>query len=239
MQPIQTRYKKCFFRSRLEARWAVFFDAIGIPWEYEKEGYKLSDGTWYLPDFWLPSMSCFFEVKGQAPTDAERDRAFLLSEEAKQLVVIASGVMNVESLKYNGRDFGEWPVSGFNIEAFGGKPWSMWSAPAFDFWMWNWILSTDLPPFISHTFGSEYIGIEDSENRRKILVELDIRYYALKYQKDHPRYRWGRYEKRVYWADTANGIPIFSLEPADPHGRLSSAYEAARSARFEHSTIAV
>lgn len=30
--PIQTRYAGCLFRSRLEARWAVFFDHLGIRW---------------------------------------------------------------------------------------------------------------------------------------------------------------------------------------------------------------
>jgi hypothetical protein len=30
------------YRSRLEARWAVFFDRLGIPYEYEKEGYDFS-----------------------------------------------------------------------------------------------------------------------------------------------------------------------------------------------------
>jgi hypothetical protein len=49
--PIETRYAGCLFRSRLEARWAVFFDKLGVPWEYEPEGYKLEDGRWYLPDF--------------------------------------------------------------------------------------------------------------------------------------------------------------------------------------------
>lgn len=51
---IETEYKGYRFRSRLEARWAVFFDALGIQWEYEKEGYDL-DGVRYLPDFWLPT----------------------------------------------------------------------------------------------------------------------------------------------------------------------------------------
>ena len=51
------------FRSRLEARWAVFFDAMGIEWEYEPEGIVLSDGTNYLPDFYLPHFHCYFEVK--------------------------------------------------------------------------------------------------------------------------------------------------------------------------------
>lgn len=55
IKPIETRYKGHRFRSRLEARWAVFFDSLGIKWEYEPEGFELPDGTLYLPDFYLPS----------------------------------------------------------------------------------------------------------------------------------------------------------------------------------------
>ena len=51
MKAIETVYSGVRFRSRLEARWAVFFDALGIKWEYEPEGYELKDGTRYLPDF--------------------------------------------------------------------------------------------------------------------------------------------------------------------------------------------
>lgn len=51
MKAIETRYKGYRFRSRLEARWAVFFDALGIKWEYEPEGYDLGEAGWYLPDF--------------------------------------------------------------------------------------------------------------------------------------------------------------------------------------------
>lgn len=39
------------FRSRVEARWAVFFDACGEDWEYEPKGYDLGDRLYYLPDF--------------------------------------------------------------------------------------------------------------------------------------------------------------------------------------------
>jgi hypothetical protein len=68
VRPIETRYKVHRFRSRLEARWAVFFDHLGIKWEYEPEGFVLDDGTHYLPDFWLPhfnnkSGGTFVEVK--------------------------------------------------------------------------------------------------------------------------------------------------------------------------------
>ncbi len=42
MKAIETEYNG--FRSRQEARWAVFFNSMGVPWEYEKEGYELSSG---------------------------------------------------------------------------------------------------------------------------------------------------------------------------------------------------
>jgi hypothetical protein len=51
IKPIQTRYAGYHFRSRLEARWAVFFDAQKLKWEYEPEGFELPSGTRYLPDF--------------------------------------------------------------------------------------------------------------------------------------------------------------------------------------------
>ena len=53
MKVIETEYKGYLFRSRLEARWAVFFDACGVRWEYEPEGYVLNNGQCYLPDFLL------------------------------------------------------------------------------------------------------------------------------------------------------------------------------------------
>lgn len=68
---IPTKYKGYFFRSRLEARWAVFFDACGVEWEYEPEGFDLGNGMYYLPDFLLHNVDgraggdLFVEVKGQ------------------------------------------------------------------------------------------------------------------------------------------------------------------------------
>lgn len=61
-RPIPTQYAGVRFRSRLEARWAVFFDSLGIRWVYEPDGLEI-DGIWYLPDFWLPDLRRFFEVK--------------------------------------------------------------------------------------------------------------------------------------------------------------------------------
>ena len=78
MKAIETVYNGYRFRSRLEARWAVFFDTLGIRYEYEKEGYDLS-GLWYLPDFWLPEQDCWAEIKGTTPTEEERDKAIRLA----------------------------------------------------------------------------------------------------------------------------------------------------------------
>lgn len=63
IQPIQTSYAGHRFRSRLEARWAVFFDELGIAWQYEPQGY-LVDRTPYLPDFLLTECGTWVEVKG-------------------------------------------------------------------------------------------------------------------------------------------------------------------------------
>lgn len=90
MKAIETVDKGIRFRSRLEARWAVFFDAVGVKYQYEPEGYVLSDGTRYLPDFYLPDIKMWVEVKGvmsnadQRKIDLFREAIF---EESKLIVV--------------------------------------------------------------------------------------------------------------------------------------------------------
>jgi hypothetical protein len=61
IRPIETCYKGYRFRSRLEARWAVFLDALGVPWQYEPLGFDLG-GVRYLPDFWLPKIRTWLEI---------------------------------------------------------------------------------------------------------------------------------------------------------------------------------
>lgn len=88
VQAIETEYGGYKFRSRLEARWAVFFDTIDIEWEYEPEGYELPSGKRYLPDFKVKCygtrgycgekpFELFVEVKGEmSEGDHERIREF-------------------------------------------------------------------------------------------------------------------------------------------------------------------
>lgn len=90
IQAIETKYNGYRFRSRLEARWAVFFDAIGVRWEYEKEGFELPSGR-YLPDFWLSDQKCWIEIKGQEPSVAETRLAQDLAMYSRSIVYLFFG----------------------------------------------------------------------------------------------------------------------------------------------------
>lgn len=79
LKPIETEYKGYRFRSRLEAKWAIFFDEMGWKWIYEHEGYELPSGK-YLPDFFFPDINCFAEVKPMPFTKKEMKKCFELSE---------------------------------------------------------------------------------------------------------------------------------------------------------------
>ncbi len=64
LKPIETFYGGYVFRSRLEARWARFWDMLDIRYFYEHEGFALPSGR-YLPDFYLPDLNVWFEIKLQ------------------------------------------------------------------------------------------------------------------------------------------------------------------------------
>ena len=64
-----TLYNGVEFRSRLEARWAVFFDSLRIRWEYEETYFETEYG-YYKPDFWLDT-GWIIEIKPTTPLDIE------------------------------------------------------------------------------------------------------------------------------------------------------------------------
>lgn len=87
IQAIDTFYRGYKFRSRLEARWAVFFDAMRIKWVYEPEGFNIN-GIFYLPDFLLPQISCYAEVKPQGLSDEEINKVNSLALESGLKVIL-------------------------------------------------------------------------------------------------------------------------------------------------------
>ncbi len=116
MKSIETKFRGITFRSRLEARWAVFMNALGVMFDYEPEGYDL-DGLFYLPDFWLPKQKVFLEIKPEEPSDEELEKARRLSELSKRAVLISFGQPRVpdfdhqdsmQSITSGGWDSGYW-----------------------------------------------------------------------------------------------------------------------------------
>lgn len=101
MEAIETEYEGFRFRSRLEARWAVFFDNMGWDFSYELEGFIcpwVMNAPWkskntfnYLPDFYLPEQNFFVEVKGSW-TEPERVKtlngAFELSKNGHDVLIL-------------------------------------------------------------------------------------------------------------------------------------------------------
>jgi hypothetical protein len=94
---IETKAFGRLFRSRLEARCAVFLEAMGLRWEYEPEGFELPSGR-YLPDFKVCDsklLSGFYwlECKGGIPTDREVQLARELSGATRAAVMFFNGAM--------------------------------------------------------------------------------------------------------------------------------------------------
>lgn len=106
IKAIETRYKGFRFRSRLEARVAVFLDALGLEWEYEKEGYDLGELGWYLPDFYMPEMDCWIEIKGKALEygGAEWNKVRALALQSGQWVYVFCGQITTP-VNYAGLSF--------------------------------------------------------------------------------------------------------------------------------------
>lgn len=106
MNAIPTTYAGVRFRSRLEARWAVFFDSLGIDWRYEHEGHAA--GRWYLCDFYLPEFDVWIEIKPCPPTE----------DEIAKCVALAAAVPGKVRLLYG--VIGWWRSRAWHDPAWGG-----------------------------------------------------------------------------------------------------------------------
>lgn len=217
IKAIETNYKGYRFRSRLEARWAVAFDALGIKWEYEAQGfmctYRVSLRDWtetpgpgvggmarhtefpYLPDFWLPDEDLFVEVKGHLTRPEHldvMDRAGSLCDRTNTRLVL----------------LGPIPAQGEPPSAMHMRKGCLYISPALiggavDDGHYNW----DTQSCIAHDVGGDWARVTGE------------------------RCADG-------WSDRTTGYlndPLnFSRWLGLGSPRLLTAYMAARSARFEH-----
>lgn len=117
MKAIETLYRGCRFRSRLEARWACFWDHLGTRWEYEPEGFMIGDRP-YLPDFRLPN-GTWVEVKG---SEDELDHDLMIAAPeylprgASPRLLVLGPLPEPPPLKR-----GNWAWLGFDAAEFDGE----------------------------------------------------------------------------------------------------------------------
>ena len=104
MRVLQTKYDGHHFRSRLEARWAVFFKELKIPYLYELDGFDLGEAGWYLPDFFLPGVpsrndpkgqkGIWIEVKPIAPEETYCKKLYALVEDTQLPLIVLIGAVS-------------------------------------------------------------------------------------------------------------------------------------------------
>ena len=207
IKPIETQYKGYRFRSRLEARWAVFFETLGIDWLYEPEGFEKenTEGEMirYLPDFYLPGTDTWIEVKG--------DNELLMADHKRLSELLDFGSFISDSYKTNG-----------GLLLLGNIP--------------NPVSSMIFHPLIQHHKGlvrtwSMFIpnGVASNEYRANIYTpffERSPTYDLLGLQSV-----W--FEGFNSSPEYFNNDPKF-IDAKNYYPEVRKAYLAARSARFEH-----
>lgn len=241
LRPIETEYNNFQFRSRLEARWAVFFDALGVRYEYEPEGFNLGSGDYYLPDFYLPHLDMWIEIKpGNAPqywginveylTDTQMRPYVLaskLAEQSKKNVLILFG-----SPRYSSPDWyeHEQEMHYEGVLFFGTF------APPYVPLVGGFVLHTfeSLSEFLPEN-GYPVEPFDGTIESAQRLIETDKQFYQSKHGKSHAKWQFGINEHRMYWDLSGDGLlfPKWEIDLYTPDGGVLFALEQAQKARFE------
>lgn len=216
MKAIETTYQGVRFRSRLEARWAVFFDAMGIKWEYEPQGFEFAsrldrhsyekrETFHYLPDFKLPHLGLWVEVKGS-----------LTAAECRRLLECAAALSAAETSGGCTGPKNDVVVLGPFDSHHGGKPW----------------FPTRLHFHKGDLMAGPWSGGFNQCGYGEISVARDCGEYGLMYEEDESLSQTielllGGWQAGMRWIDNRPSRVV-------PSETLAEALDRARSARFEH-----
>ncbi|MCX5138352.1 hypothetical protein [Streptomyces sp. NBC_00338] len=116
VEALPTWYGGTTFRSALEASWAATLDTLRIVWEYEPETVTLPSGATYIPDFKLPEIGAWLEVKGTGVPRVEKAVEFgkTLACDCEMYACTC-----------------DWPGGELVIIGHPPKPYDAWSDPRF------------------------------------------------------------------------------------------------------------
>ena len=160
IKAIETKYKGCRFRSRLEARYAVLFDALGMEWHYEPEGFELEHYGRYLPDFYLPQIDMWAEVKAKPFDINERNKAFALSSGTNKPVIQLTSMPEPHYFAFE------------DLKIAIGSRMKGYEDFYFAWHLVEWYLSVN--------------NLDKTESSLQDALTWDVRYYQNKYGKPHP-----------------------------------------------------
>ena len=206
IKAIETIYNGYRFRSRLEARWAVFFDALGIEYQYEPEGYEY--GGWegskpyrWLPDFRLTSEdNLLVEVKG-CDEELEKDWDKLSvavdfhSTPASNGLLILGNIPNPDDVRWG-------------------------SIPVFSYLEWDEGITCDFAAFT------------DNDKCHVIRGQRALEHYVYSYEGNDLKVDYtGGFSEMPSCVTTKTRIPRLLSRDFD---KLKAAYAKARQARFEY-----
>lgn len=232
IKAITTEWNGYRFRSRLEARWSVFFDYAGFNYEYEPEGFELGD-CFYLPDFWIDSLNLWVEIKREEPCHSERSKAFKLAKLLKDNVAIIWGQpWQLSAEEWETRKYPDkWKY--YNAEIFIGNISKILLQQ--DHLKWIWV--DTWPEALT-----EYLTLYGFDawkcwNDPDCLIKLDKLNYKLRHDESHPKWIYGIREGDCTFIQREKSIyldAIINNPYSANQNKLNYAFEKARGARFEH-----
>lgn len=106
MEKYQARpqdYRGTWMRSTTETRFARWLESRDYRWVYEPETFvDRSSGTQYTPDFYVPDLDAFFEVKGTPQWETEPAVDRLIERQYKTFAAVCP----IQTGRCEGVDFG-------------------------------------------------------------------------------------------------------------------------------------
>lgn len=239
---ISTRYADTVFRSRLEARWALFFDYLGIAWEYEPEGYRLGPDRdhWYLPDFRLSEIGTWVEVKGDASRVNKETLAYAVHPEFGLPLVGDETMPRLLLLGELPRMQRGWAAPWHRLVATTSATFVMAEYAEYEktaqYWEPNDAFSSaPWTPFPADStwFTRETGAFWRAAGARCSLVPVGPSYNTAAFGPDH-RVNWV-HESPSWWGfGIWGGGPDAIGGDMDHAGVLAAVYSEARNARFDH-----
>ena len=233
IKAIDTIYKDYKFRSRLEARWAVFMDVLGVQYDYEPEGFDLPEAGYYLPDFWLPDLQMWLEIKPDASSHEEKLRASKLAEVTGQHVVILEGRITTPVIEY----YAGWVL---NVKESTYQGTVYYGSLDTQFTHGNDLTRLDTLPEWLRSAGADAPDFDGTMECARLLKRLN---YEVVLNSEHSRqfahrHRYGLTDDKLLWLRDREGQYCLKTESIGMYGwldgKLPEAYTTAQQARFEH-----